>query len=119
MKVGRSKGHSKGEKRGSGAREEVKVEDSVSKLPPYLTKVENGYQIRIKVVPGAATSEIVGAYGDRLKVRVAAPPEKGKANAALLELLRRLPHVKEATLISGDASPEKIVRVVCEGTWKL
>ncbi len=37
--------------------------------------------VRVKVVPGASRSEVVGVHGDRLRVRIAAPPEAGKTIA--------------------------------------
>ncbi len=97
-----------------GSKSEVGID-----LPPYLTHSADGYQIRIKVVPGASKSEIVGVYGDRLKVRIAAPPEKGRANSALLALLHALPNVQEVFLVSGETSPEKVVKVICDGPWEL
>jgi hypothetical protein len=44
-------------------------------------------RLRLRVSPGASRSQVVGRHGDAWKVRVAAPPESGKANEALLGLL--------------------------------
>lgn len=43
--------------------------------------------LRIKVIPGASRSEIVGWLDDCLKVKVSVAPEKGKANRAVENLL--------------------------------
>ncbi len=45
--------------------------------------------LKVKVVPGASRTQLSGWLGDMLKVRVSAPPEKGKANAAVEALLAR------------------------------
>lgn len=69
--------------------------------------------LRIKVVPGASRTELSGWLGDILKVRVSAPPEKGKANAAVEALLARelgLP-VKSVRIASGQASQQKLVEI--------
>jgi hypothetical protein len=73
-----------------------------------------GYILRLKVSPGAARTEVAGLHGDRLKVRVAAPPEKGAANEALLAFLaRRLGVAKQAvSLTFGAASREKVVTIL-------
>ncbi|MBT5031162.1 MAG: DUF167 domain-containing protein [Proteobacteria bacterium] len=44
-------------------------------------------KLKVKVVPGASRTEIVGWLGDELKVRVIAVPEKGKANTAVVKVL--------------------------------
>jgi uncharacterized protein (TIGR00251 family) len=44
-------------------------------------------RLAIKVVPGASRTRVVGWLGDALKVAVSAPPESGKANEAVIELL--------------------------------
>jgi uncharacterized protein YggU (UPF0235/DUF167 family) len=70
-------------------------------------------RLRVRVVPGAKESAIVGRYGDAWKLRVMAPPERGAANAAMLELLAqalRLPPCA-LTLVSGKGSRDKIVEV--------
>lgn len=46
-------------------------------------------RLEAKVVTGADTDAIVGWLGRRLKVRVSAPPSKGKANTAVVTLLTR------------------------------
>lgn len=69
--------------------------------------------LKIKVVPGASRTQLSGWLGDMLKVRVSAPPEKGKANAAVEALLARelgLP-VKSVRIVSGTGSPQKLVEI--------
>lgn len=43
--------------------------------------------LELHVQPGARRTEFAGKHGERLKVRLAAPPVDGKANAALIEYL--------------------------------
>jgi uncharacterized protein (TIGR00251 family) len=71
-------------------------------------------RIAVKVVPGARRDQIVGPLGARLKVRVSAPPEGGKANRAVCGLLAAALGVKAsgASVIAGASSAEKTVRVV-------
>lgn len=47
----------------------------------------NGAMLTVWVVPGAKRTEIVGFHGDAVRVRIAAPPEKGRANKVLVEYL--------------------------------
>lgn len=68
--------------------------------------------LRVKAVPGASRSEIVGILGARLKIRIAAPSEHGKANQALLLLIADWLGTKNIDLIAGRASAEKTVRVI-------
>ena len=55
----------------------------------------------------------MGRYGERWKIRVAAPAEAGKANEALLELLAATLGVERSRIrvVSGTASRDKIVEV--------
>ena len=72
-----------------------------------------GVVIAVKAVPGAKRDEIVGVLGARLKVRVAAPPEGGKANAAICALIGKTLGVRKGavTIHTGHGSAEKVVRV--------
>lgn len=69
--------------------------------------------LRLHVLPGAGRTAVVGRHGDALKVRVAAPPEKGKANDACAALLARLFGIPEGDveLTSGASSRTKRFRV--------
>ena len=70
--------------------------------------------LRLRVVPGATRPGIVGRHGDGWKVRVAAPPEGGKANDAVLTLVADALQVprRELELASGQASRDKVIRLV-------
>lgn len=70
-------------------------------------------RILVKAVPGAKKDEIVGRLGDRLKVRVSAPPEGGKANAAICELIAAALGIKarDVRIVSGQSRAEKTVEV--------
>jgi uncharacterized protein YggU (UPF0235/DUF167 family) len=70
-------------------------------------------KLKLKVVPGASQSGISGWLGEMLKVRVSAPPEKGKANAAVEALVARaldLP-AGSARIISGAGSQQKVIEI--------
>jgi uncharacterized protein len=66
------------------------------------------------VIPASnATPGVVGRYGEAWKLRVAAPPERGKANEATLELLSRTLGVaiNDLRLVTGHGARDKTVEV--------
>jgi hypothetical protein len=65
--------------------------------------------VEVKVVPGASRSQVSGLRDGALLVRVAAPPEKGKANEELRDCLARALALSksEIELVSGAASRRK------------
>jgi uncharacterized protein (TIGR00251 family) len=69
--------------------------------------------LRLRVVPNAKRSQVVGVHGDALKVKVQAPAVEGKANEALLEFLAEKLGVarRELELIAGEKSRDKTVRI--------
>jgi uncharacterized protein (TIGR00251 family) len=64
-----------------------------------------GVVIPVHVAPGASRDAIRGEHDGRLKVAVCAPPEKGRANKAVCELLARELNVKKSQVkvVSGHA----------------
>ncbi|MFN7926170.1 MAG: DUF167 domain-containing protein [Bryobacteraceae bacterium] len=70
--------------------------------------------IDVKVIPRASRSEVSGTMSDgSLKVKVAAVPEKGKANAEVCEVLARhfdVP-VSQVEIVAGATSTRKRVRI--------
>lgn len=70
-------------------------------------------RLKVKVVPGATHPGIAGWLGDRLKIRVAAQPERGKANAAVEAILCEALSLSRsgARIVSGNHSREKIVEI--------
>ena len=75
--------------------------------------VDGAAVVRVHVQPGAGRTAVVGRHGNALKLRVAAPPVGGKANAAAAEVLAGAFGVKEkdVELVAGDSSRLKRYRV--------
>jgi len=72
-----------------------------------------GTLVDVWVVPGASRDEIIGDHHGAIKIRVTAPPEKGKANKAVARLLaQRLPGHR-VTIVSGETGRRK--QVLIEG----
>ena len=69
--------------------------------------------LRVKAVPGARSDQVVGLLGDRLKIRVAAPPEGGQANRAICALLAASLGIKPGAIQveRGQTSAEKTLRI--------
>ena len=70
--------------------------------------------LRVKVVPRAKRTELAGQMADgTLKIHVAAPPEKGKANEELCAFLARHYGVPRSAVqvVSGHSAARKLVRV--------
>ena len=68
-----------------------------------------GCVLPVRAQPGARKAGILGEQGSALKVAVTAPPEDGRANKALTEVLRDLLNLKrsQVELLSGETSRDK------------
>ena len=69
--------------------------------------------LRVKAVPGASRDALAGVLGDRLKVRISAPPEGGQANDAICRILAKTLGLKPRDVLieRGRGSPEKTIRL--------
>jgi uncharacterized protein len=84
----------------------------------WLTRHPEGARVALRVTPRAASSrvqgiEVDGAGQAHLSVRVSAPPEAGKANAALIKLLARrwrMPQ-RDLEVVSGAGARRKVLQV--------
>jgi uncharacterized protein (TIGR00251 family) len=79
----------------------------------FTVRDDGSVELAVHAQPGAGRSAIVGRHGDALKVRVAVPPERGRANEALVKLLSTELGVKAAdlTLSAGEHNREKRFRI--------
>lgn len=69
--------------------------------------------LTLHIQPGAKKTEVCGLHGDALKIRLAAPPVDGKANAALLAFVADCLDLPKSavSLKSGQTSRRKVVEV--------
>src|SRR5437870_11142919 len=77
-----------------------------------------GVVLPVRAQPGARKAAVLGEQAGALKLAVTAPPEDGRANKALQQLLRELLHLKRSqlALLSGESSRDK--RFLIQGITK-
>ena len=76
----------------------------------------DGLMLTLHIQPGARKTEVVGQHGDALKIRLAAPPVDGKANAALVAFIAAKVSVGKTAVevVGGLTSRAKRVRIRCK-----
>lgn len=75
-----------------------------------------GCELLIQVVPHAARTACAGLHDGALRIRLAAPPIEGRANAALLQWLAQslgLPR-RAVVLVRGESTRRKRVHLECD-----
>jgi uncharacterized protein (TIGR00251 family) len=82
--------------------------------PLYTVNDDGSVELHVHAQPGAGRTQITGRHGDALKIRVAAPPEHGRANDALATVLVDAFGVGagQVSLVSGEKSRTKRFRLV-------
>lgn len=71
--------------------------------------------LRVHVQPGAGRTSVVGRHGDALKVRVAAPPEGGRANDACAALLAETFGVAPSSVTIASGASSRMKRFALDG----
>jgi uncharacterized protein (TIGR00251 family) len=76
--------------------------------------IDGGVVFTAKVIPGSSRTCVCGLLDGMLKIKISAPPEKGKANQRLLEFLAKQLGVKKSaiSIISGQTNPIKQVQAL-------
>jgi uncharacterized protein len=76
-------------------------------------KPDSAAILTVKVVPGSSRTQVAGTLDGKVKVKVAAPPEKGKANDCLIDFLAQALgcRKKDIQLLSGQTQPVKQLRI--------
>jgi uncharacterized protein (TIGR00251 family) len=80
---------------------------------PVEDRTEVPVRLRLRVAPGARRSHVAGRLGDAWKVRVAAPPERGKANDEVVALLASALGIprREIRIVAGRGTRDKLVEL--------
>jgi uncharacterized protein (TIGR00251 family) len=89
----------------------------------FLEKINDStWRIRVLVQPGARKNEVTGRHGDRIRIRIQAPPVDGKANRYLCSFLAEILGIRknQLSIEKGLSAREKSVLVsdVDELFWK-
>jgi uncharacterized protein (TIGR00251 family) len=80
-----------------------------------IQEINNGVVFIAKIVPGSSPpTRISDIFDGMLKIKVTAPPEKGKANQCLIKFLAEYLEVKKnvISIISGQTNPVKHIQIL-------
>src|ERR1043165_6333888 len=81
----------------------------VVRMPIQIIDSADGCVLAVRAQPGARRNGVVGEQAGALKIAVTAPPDKGRANEAIVEVLADALGLKrgQVELISGATSRQK------------
>jgi len=78
----------------------------------------DGVVITVKVVPGSSRTESAGPHGQMYKIKIAAPPEKGKANKMLVAFLAGQLKIKKNAVEIKSGKTSSVKQVLLRGVTK-
>jgi len=78
-----------------------------------VQEFDNGVVFTARIIPGSSKTALCGLFDGMLKIKVAAPPQKGKANQCLVEFLARQLSVKKnaVRIVSGQTARIKRLHI--------
>jgi len=78
-----------------------------------ITTIDGAVILPVKIVPGSSQTRFLGELDGRAKIAVSAPPEKGKANKAVIEFIANRLGIRKSdvTVVSGLTSAVKTIRI--------
>jgi len=81
----------------------------------WLRVRERGVEIRVRLSPRSSREGVHGLHGDRLKIRLTAPPVGRAANEALIRFIARRARVpaRAVRIVAGARSRSKTLMVEC------
>lgn len=79
-----------------------------------VQEIDNGVVFTARIIPGSSKTAFCGLFDGMLKIKVAAPPQKGKANQCLVEFLARQLSVKKnaVRIVSGQTTRIKRLHIL-------
>ena len=79
----------------------------------FYKEAPEGIILHVRAQPGARKDEIAGERADSLKIRITAPPEKGRANEAIIRLLAKKLGLKKSAIsvVYGETSRDKKILI--------
>jgi uncharacterized protein (TIGR00251 family) len=75
----------------------------------WLQEKENGVVVQIYVIPNAKKTEIIGQYGESLKVKISSPPVDGAANREIKKFFSKIFNLNKSKveILHGEKSKNK------------
>ncbi len=81
--------------------------------PPWCCTKPGGVRLTVQITPNAKKTEVVGVFGDALKLKLQAQPIEGRANEALIRFLAKTLGVSRAAIVitHGQTNRKKLIEV--------